>query len=96
MLKLTVMHSFPIIQLKRFEQLNIKQGQSSKTSGKALQVLVRSMLYASVLVELICSICKCFLNLLESVQCSNSCNNQNLDDNNDNNNSFFLKRKERL
>ena len=57
------MHSFPIIQLKRFEQLNIKQGQSSKTSGKALQVLVRSMLYASVLVELIC---KCFLNLLES------------------------------
>lgn len=67
MLKLTVMHSFPIIQLKRFEQLNIKQGQSSKTSGKALQVLVRSMLYASVLVELICSICKCFLNLLESL-----------------------------
>ena len=61
------MHSFPIIQLKRFEQLNIKQGQSSKTSGKALQVLVRSMLYASVLVELICSICKCFLNLLESL-----------------------------
>ena len=67
MLKLTVMHSFPIIQLKRFEQLNIKQGQSSKTSGKALQVLVRSKLYASVLVELICSICKCFLNLLESL-----------------------------
>ena len=67
MLKLTVMHSFPIIQLKRFEQLNIKQGQSSKTSGKALQVLVRSMLYASVLVELICSICKCFLDLLESL-----------------------------
>ena len=61
------MHSFPIIQLKRFEQLNIKQGQSSKTSGKALQLLVRSMLYASVLVELICSICKCFLNLLESL-----------------------------
>ena len=61
------MHSFPIIQLKRFEQLNIKQGQSSKTSGKALQILVRSMLYASVLVELICSICKCFLNLLESL-----------------------------
>lgn len=61
------MHSFPIIQLKRFEQLNIKQGQSSKTSGKALQVLVRSMLYASVPVELICSICKCFLNLLESL-----------------------------
>ena len=61
------MHSFPIIQLKRFEQLNIKQGQSSKTSGKALQVLVRSILYASVLVELICSICKCFLNLLESL-----------------------------
>ena len=61
------MHSFPIIQLKRFEQLNIKQGQSSKTSGKALQVLVRSKLYASVLVELICSICKCFLNLLESL-----------------------------
>lgn len=61
------MHSFPIIQLKRFEQLNIKQGQSSKTSGKALQVLVRSMLYTSVLVELICSICKCFLNLLESL-----------------------------
>lgn len=61
------MHSFPIIQLKRFEQLNIKQGQSSKTSGKALQVLVRSMLYASVLVELIFSICKCFLNLLESL-----------------------------
>ena len=61
------MHSFPIIQLKRFEQLNIKQGQSSKTSGKALQVLVRSMLCASVLVELICSICKCFLNLLESL-----------------------------
>ena len=67
MLKLTVMHSFPIIRLKRFEQLNIKQGQSSKTSGKALQVLVRSKLYASVLVELICSICKCFLNLLESL-----------------------------
>ena len=67
MLKLTVMHSFPIIQLKRFEQLNIKQGQSSKTSGKALQVLVRSKLYASVLVELICSICKCFLNLSESL-----------------------------
>ena len=67
MLKLTVMHSFPIIQLKRFEQLNIKQGQSSKTTGKAQQVLVRSMLYASVLVELICSICKCFLNLLESL-----------------------------
>ena len=61
------MHSFPIIQLKRFEQLNIKQGQSSKTSWKAIQVLVRSMLYASVLVELICSICKCFLNLLESL-----------------------------
>ena len=67
MLKLTVMHSFPIIQLKRFEQLNIKQGQSSKTSGKALQVLVRSKLYASVLVELICSICKCFLNRSESL-----------------------------
>lgn len=61
------MHSFPIIQLKRFEQLNIKQGQSSKTSGKALQLLVRSMLYASVLVELICSICKCFQKLLESL-----------------------------
>ena len=62
------MHSFPIIQLKRFEQLNTKQGQSSKTSGESTtSTCQKHVICFCVLVELICSICKCFLNLLESL-----------------------------